>query len=399
MSKKSSFTSKLMEFAIIFAVAWLGSQLIITYFFADDDTPPPTEPVALQLSLEDDNIMLGHYPVAVIENIGRDDYVLQSRCPMPPLAVSRVTDAGTESLGTKELDLPCEEEDVRIGSGQTVSIDLSSWMYVFFNEAGTYELQVPDLPETKVTLRMSEPNLFIKLFRSILTKPFLNFLVFVADTFPGHNLGLAIIALTLLVKLILFFPTQHAMEGQRKMQLLQPKLNEIKTKYEGNAQKQHEETIKLWKEHNVNPLQMFLPMLIQFPVLIGLYFVIRQFTSLELAKEFLYPPYMHLDWSFNTMFLGIDLAHSSYIIFPPILALFQYLQLKLSFHIAKKKSAQDKPAASGQEVQQKVMQYAFPVMIAVFSLQVPAAVSLYWAISTLFGIGQQMYVNKEKLRV
>jgi YidC/Oxa1 family membrane protein insertase len=90
-------------------------------------------------------------------------------------------------------------------------------------------------------------------------------------------------------------------------------------------------------------------------------------------------------------------------VFPPLLVVLQFIQMKLSFAIAKrKKGAQDPKrektdGEKSQEMQQKIMLYVLPLMIGYFAIQFPTAVSLYWGVSTLFAIGQQLVVNREKM--
>src|SRR5205814_497411 len=107
--------------------------------------------------------------------------------------------------------------------------------------------------------------------------------------------------------------------------------------FKDNQVKMQEETMKLWKEHKVNPLQSCLPILIQFPVLIGLFYVIRDDANLALSRDFIYPVYQHLSWNFSTHFLGLDLTQPNFWIFPPLLVALQFFQIKLSLVIADRK--------------------------------------------------------------
>jgi YidC/Oxa1 family membrane protein insertase len=257
--------------------------------------------------------------------------------------------------------------------------------------------------------QISEPGPITKLFRTFITAPFLNFLIFIASLVPSHDLGLAIIILTIVVKIVLFFPTKKALEGQKKMQLLQPKLEALKKQYGSDQQKLNEETMKLWKDHKINPFSACLPTLLQFPILIGLFYVIRDGSHLEVSRHLIYPMYQNLPWTFDTFFLGLDLLKPSIYIMPPLLFAMQFIQMKLSFAInARKKAgkkddvidvgAKEKKPADPQALQQQIMLYGLPLMIAVFAFQFPAAVSLYWGVSTLFSIGQQILVNREHIR-
>lgn len=376
-------------------------------------------------------------------------YTLENRCPQPNVDVFLVgrEDKAGETLtpmASSETVVPCVPVPV-VEPGETVQISLAPWKYSLFEKTGAFEVRLPGIgvagagdssmqpvssgslagqaeaviaSRTVARFSIVEPGIFRKTFRTFISAPFLNFLVFVASMIPGHNLGVAILALTLAVKILLFFPTQHALEGQKKMQMLQPKLEIIKARHKGEAKRIQEETMKLWREHNVNPFQSILPMLIQFPVLIGLFYVVRDASDFALSRHLLYGMYDDLPWQFGTSFLGLDLLRPDILVMPVMLVVLQFLQMKLSFSIQKRKKnasqrsakeTADLPAggetkekkadASPQEAQQKIMLYGLPLMIGFFALQFPAAVSLYWGISTIFGIGQQLVVNREHLRV
>ena len=186
------------------------------------------------------------------------------------------------------------------------------------------------------------------------------------------------------------------MQGQKKLQKVQPQLAEIRKKHKANPEKMNKEIMALWKREKVNPMQSCLPTLIQFPILIGLFYVIRDGSILSLSEHLIYSPFKDLDWVWGSNFLGMNLLEPNKIFFPPFLVLAQFFQMKMAFAIAKKKKDPKKKAEATdqQEMQQKMMQYGLPLMIGVFAFQFPAAVSLYWAVSTLFAIGQQYVVNK-----
>ena len=136
------------------------------------------------------------------------------------------------------------------------------------------------------------------------------------------------------------------------------------------------------------------------PVLIGVFYTVRT-GLLWRSRSTSSILYQHIDWTFGTTFLGLNLLESNAYLFAPLLVIMQFIQMKLTFAAAKKKREQSgKPASTGdasQQLQQKMMLYGLPLMIGVFAFQFPAAVSLYWGVSTLFAIGQQMVVNREKI--
>lgn len=454
MSPKGKSKGSTLQFIALFLLVYVGLQFVTTTFFpkAEQGNQPVPGPHITAAS----TVRLGADPTVTIKNIPAsteskgipgwisskfcaflqlyggaegqncsekaathtgEAYVLKSRCPNLPLDLYSVEGEGaemkTEPLTGTEGAINCPADTI-IAPGATVSVALSPWKYQFFNTPANFEVRLPDtqvsgsgaLAGTTAQFSVTEPGAFTKIFRTFITAPFLNFLIFIASVTPGHNLGIAILVLTLVVKLLLFIPTQHSLEGQKKMQMLQPKIEELRKKYGEDKTKLQEETMKLWKEHKINPFSSCLPLVIQFPILIGLFYVIRDGSNLALSRHLIYPFYQDLSWHFGTGFLWLDLLKPDVYVMPFLLVFLQFLQMKLSFAIQKrkKKSAEDpgkkdEKTASPDMLQQRMMTYVLPLMIGVFAFQFPSAVALYWGISTLFGIGQQMIVNREHLRV
>ncbi len=370
------------------------------------------------MSMESAKVTEGNDPVVIIRNQTDKDLPLQSRCPQPPVNIALVEGVGEQEKKTDLMAhqsvLPCTEL-LMIKAGGKAEVNLASWKYSLFEKVGEYEASI-DLPEkfaegnkddrASVRFVIREVGFFTKLFRTFITKPLYNALVFIASWVPGHNLGLAIVLLTIFVKLILLIPNQHALEGQRKLQLMQPRMDEIKKKFPNDASRVQEETMKLWKEMKINPLQSCLPTLLQLPILIGLFFVVKSGVSIETSRHMLYSFYLDLPPMFlGHSFLGFDLLKPSLFIMPPLLVVLQFIQMKMMMSKQKKKSDEIVVKPQGKKSwipeldQQTVMMYIMPLMIGFFAFQFPVAVSLYWAVSTLFGIAQQYYVMKEKIKV
>jgi len=416
---------RIWDFLVVFALVYLGSQFVFTYIYPSE-TPEDAMPVVL--TMEDSTLRLGASPVAVIKNNTTTALTIPDRCPQPVVDVFLVEEGNTlKNITSSETVIPCEKV-IAIEPGEQVSVNLSAWKESMFNTAGLYEIELPISTGTGAVeqgtgttistgseasqyregiitrFTISEPGFLTKIFRAFITKPLLNAIIFIASITPGYNLGVAIIILTLVVKLLLFIPTQHALEGQKKMQLLQPKFEAIRKQYKDDPTTMQAETMKIWKENKVNPFQSCLPLLVQFPILIGLFYVIRDGVHLELSKHLIYPMYQNLDWTFGTQFLGLDLTKPYVWIFPPLLVVLQFFQMKLSFHISDKKKAKElektvTPAVdTPQEMQQRIMTYVLPLIIGFFAIQYPSALSLYWGISTLFAIVQQLIVNREHIR-
>jgi YidC/Oxa1 family membrane protein insertase len=415
MSPEMKKRGSILEFLVIFAIVYLVTQFAFRTFFPQEPKGQGAGPLVV---LEPQARVKGDLnPILTISNRSSGALVLPKRCPMPPVDVFSVRGEGSGQvltpITTKKATVPCEPL-TEIAPQSEVVVDLGPWKYSLFGELGTYEVR---LPENSVIVHgggkalrepvwasaqfvIYEPGPFTKLFRALITKPFLNILIFIASLLPDHNLGIAVIILTVIVKLLLYIPMQHSLESQRKMQKAQPHLDEIRRRHKDDPKRMQEETMRVWREHGVNPFQSCLPMLIQIPILIGLFYVIRDGSHLALSRHLIYGPYLDLSWTFDTAFLGFDLLKPSYYVFPPLLVILQYVQMKMSFAQSARKKQQEAPKepkkeGGSQAMQQKMMLYGLPLMIGVFAFQFPAAVSLYWGVSTIFAIGQQVVVNRK----
>lgn len=413
-------SQKFLQFVVTFAIVYLVTSFGLRYFFPDQfKNGKEAQPVTIILTPSQKKVPMGRNISIVVENRTASGIALTERCPDPPLIIEKVIEGKLYQVELTEPLLPCPTL-TEIPAMSTTTIDLSPWKYSAFKEPGTYRISLPtgnteDSPMTEI--QITKPGIFVSLFRAFISKPLFNGLILIASLLPGHSLGLSIIILTILVRLLLYFPSQHALESQKKMQTLQPKIDEIKKKHAGDQPKITEETMALWKKEKINPFQSCLPTLIQIPILLGLFYIIRESQHVELARHLLYPVFQSLDWTFNTLFLGfLDLAYvpfkdvdswlptPTHIVtilknawLPLIVALLQFGQMKLAF--AKKKKAEPakekKPLAERLDAQ-SMMVYMLPTMIFFIAGGMPAAVSMYWAASTLFSIGQQVVVNRKK---
>jgi YidC/Oxa1 family membrane protein insertase len=242
------------------------------------------------------------------------------------------------------------------------------------------------------TFEVTERGFFSNLWLVVFYQPIYNFLIWLISLTPGHSLGAGIILLTVIIRLALYFPNQKALLAQKRLSEVQPKLNNIKEKYKDNQQKMAEETMKIWKEHKVNPVSSCLPMLIQFPFLIGLFHVIQDGLNPD-KTWLLYNFISNFDFSsIQINFLSIlNLKEKNLLVLPLIIGALQFLQLKLAMN--KKPASKDKNDPNA--IMQNTMLYLMPGMIAVFTASLPAGVGLYWGTSTLFAIVQQFFANKQ----
>lgn len=399
---KPTSKNNLLQFAVIFFIVYFSSQLVIKLFFPSVNTVTPK--TGIELQLVDAKISQGNHPDIRIINNGTGTLTISAICPELPVEVFKLVNNEPQTI-TPASEPLCDVaamSAITIEPGAKEVITLSPWKYALFSELGTYELR---LQNATVQLQVVQPNALVGLFRTVITKPFLNALVLLASWLPGHSLGWAIVILTIVIKLILYIPTQSALKGQKKMQELQPKIEALRKKFKNDPQALNKATLELWKQEKVNPFQSCAPLLIQFPVLLGLFYVVRDGVNLQASQHLLYVPFQNLDWTFGTQFLGLNLLQPDIYVMPVLLVALQFFQLKLSFAQSKKKQAKQPvvdvaPAKDKknepldpQQMQQKFMLYGLPLMIGVFAIQFPAAVAVYWAISTLFAVAQQLVVN------
>jgi YidC/Oxa1 family membrane protein insertase len=211
--------------------------------------------------------------------------------------------------------------------------------------------------------------------------------------------GLAIVGLTIVIKLVLW-PVYHfqlassrkAMEGQRR---LAPELSQLRKKYKSEPQKLNQETMKLYRENGVNPLGNMigcLPALVQSPILIALYYVIQSAPrSAHLTSlHFLFVPDLTQIPSQHALVPGLPIPTFVYLVVPLLAAATTFVQSKMI-------QQPPNPYASEQEQQTQQMAQSFqvmmPLMILFFAISTPAGLALYWFISNCVAIVQQYFVT------
>ena len=206
-------------------------------------------------------------------------------------------------------------------------------------------------------------------------------LVWVLNLFNGWipNFGVAIILLTILVRLIFWPLTRKSTEGMKRMQEISPLMKEIQKKYKDNPQRLQQETWALYREKKVNPMSSCLPMLIQIPVFIALFNVLRS------AVELRYAPFLWIAdlsepealgaTSWFPFFGGLN-------ILPILMAVSTALQSYFT-------------PSTGDKSQQKMMMIMMPAMMLVMFYSFPSALSLYWFLSNLFSIVQMWLIRRQ----
>lgn len=236
----------------------------------------------------------------------------------------------------------------------------------------------------------------INILRTIIYYPLYNLLIFLAWLVPGHSLGWAIILMTLIIRVILLPPSIKAARAQVRLQMLQPEMNRIKKEIK-DQQAQGKALMALYKKEGVSPFGSCLPMLIQLPIIFILYRVFFNINKFGLNLENLYSFTPHMD-SVNSLFYGLDLAKPELWVLPILAGVSQFVLSKMmlppvpKIQTGEKKNAPD--MSDTMAMANKQMVYIFPLITIFIARSLPAGIGIYWVITTLFGIAQQIYVNK-----
>ena len=230
---------------------------------------------------------------------------------------------------------------------------------------------------------------FTKTFTVGLLDPMINLLVILNHALWG-SFGLAVIAFTILVRFVTFPLTLRQLQQTRAMQALQPQVQEIQKKFTDPKRRQ-EEMMKAYREAGVNPLGCLGPLVLQFPVLIALFYAIRQ--TLAISPEALDNLSGHLySWSYiqsaiplEESFIGINLAEGASI---NVLNLNLLIVVLVGFSTwAQSKTTVMVATDERARTQQQMMQWMLPIMFMFFGLSFPSGVSLYWVVTSFVSVG------------
>lgn len=228
------------------------------------------------------------------------------------------------------------------------------------------------------------------IYTIVLYKPLFNALVLLYNYIPGHDFGIAIIILTLIIKIVLHPLSVKAVKSQKALQKIQPLMQEIQQKYKDDKEKQAKEMLNLYKTEKVNPFSGILLALIQLPILIALYQVFwKGLNQAELGNlySFVVNPVQ-----IKFLFLGfIDLSKAN-IYLAVAAGVVQFLQTKMLLpQTAKKDKKSDFSVAM-----QAQMTYMLPIFTVIILLSLPSALGLYWTSSGVFTIIQQYFILKKQ---
>jgi YidC/Oxa1 family membrane protein insertase len=234
-------------------------------------------------------------------------------------------------------------------------------------------------------------------FHAVFYDPIYNALVALVSFIPGGDVGVAVIIVTIAIRLILLPFSLSAARTQRSMKLLEPKMKELKEKHKGDKEKEALETLALYKEAQVNPFASILMVFIQIPVLLALYWVFyyEPFSTINVARLYTFTPVPHL---ISLEFLGlISVAGKSMVL--AILAGFtQFLQAHMALSGTMKPSEEKSMQNDFQKIMGMQLKYVFPFIIGVVSFTTSGAIALYFITTNLAGCAQEWYVRRALLK-
>jgi YidC/Oxa1 family membrane protein insertase len=231
-------------------------------------------------------------------------------------------------------------------------------------------------------------SIFLTIYTELLWRPLFNGLIWFYTVLPVQDIGLAIIALTVVIRLLLAPLLSKGQRAQADLARIQPELNRIRDQHKNNREAQARAQMELFTKHKVNPLSGCITLLIQLPILIALFNIFRSgFDVSELT--YLYPFITNPGMIDPVSFGVLNLANGN-VYLGVAAAVTQYFQTKLMI---------PPPVAGAKKndfasMFQKQMVYLFPIFILLWSRSLPSALILHWTISNIIGIVQTIWMNK-----
>jgi len=234
------------------------------------------------------------------------------------------------------------------------------------------------------------------MFTTIFYQPILNLLFFIYNLIPGHDIGVAVIVLTIFIKAVLWPLSAKAIKAQKAMQSLQPKLAALKQRYSKPEEKPEltKAMMELYKEEKINPLSSCLPLLIQLPFFWAIFRVFSDEFGGK-ASGLIYP-FIFNPGALNAIAFGfLDFSKPNWVL-AVLAGLSQFLQAKMmpkQTPAVKTQGSRDENMAA---IMNKQMTYIFPALTIFICLSLPSGLAFYWFITTILTIVQQVMIFKKQ---
>lgn len=230
-----------------------------------------------------------------------------------------------------------------------------------------------------------------QLFHDFIYQPIYNLLVVFYNVLPGHDLGVAIIALTLLIRLVLYPLAKKQIESQKKLQELQPEIKKIQEKHKNDREKQGRAMMEFYREKKVNPASGCLPLIVQLVFFIALYRAFIAGLNFSSGCKDLYQ-FVSCPELIRVKSMGfLDLAKPN-VILAAIAAALQFVQTKMM--MVKQAAPLQKGDFTAAMNQQMV--YLGPMLTLLIGIRFPAGLAVYWIVNTLFSVVQQYFILYKK---
>jgi YidC/Oxa1 family membrane protein insertase len=380
---------RFFRFLLVFSLTWLLFSWLGFFNQAEEK------------NLQDDLVIKGEKEISLYTKPqftvfnNTDKTVLISSCWGENLSLEKYQNGEFISLLENK---DCQKDKIKIESKTKKNFQPN----LTLKETSKYQFKINLSEKTYLyDFEVVPPGFFKRMWNTFIYQPIYNLLILIISILPNYSLAWGIIILTLLVRLILLAPNHKALKSQKHLQEIQPKLEEVKKKYKGNDAKIAEETMKIWKKEKVNPLGSCLPILLQFPILIAVFLVLRNGVANQ-SELLIYDMFKDFDFAKVSMeFFTLNLRENGTWYLGILIAGFQFLQMKLSFNknLPKKENSKENDFMALQmKMMNNMFTYFMPLLIGFFTLSVPAGVGLYWGVSTAFGVIQQ-YLLQRKSKV
>jgi YidC/Oxa1 family membrane protein insertase len=233
------------------------------------------------------------------------------------------------------------------------------------------------------------------LFNVLLYAPIYNLLIFLVDKLPGGDLGLAVIIVTVIVKLAIMPLNISALRTSRAMQAIQPEFKRVQEQYKDDKEAQAKETFALYKKYDLHPFASMLATFIQLPIIIALYIVFRH-ESAGIDPTILYP-FVHVPPVISTLFLGFFTLTAHNIILSVIAAAAQFVQAYYAMPIPAMKEG----ASASEQFNRSMainMRFMLPILIGVVAYASSGAIALYFITTSIITVGQELLIRRLPMR-
>jgi len=233
----------------------------------------------------------------------------------------------------------------------------------------------------------------ISLFHTLISTPFYNGFIFLIDRLPFLDIGIVVVLFTVIVKIVMLPLSIKASKAQLAMKDTQKDMQVIKDKYKDNKEEQSRKMIEYYKEKGINPFAGIFILLIQLPILIGLYQVFIKSGLPSINTDLLYS-FVGVPESINMVFLGMVNILDKSVLLALLAGITTYFQVKYSAHMNPPAGEKDSQTEFARAMAMQ-MKYFFPVIMVFIAYSISSAIAIYFITSNIFAIAQEIYISKK----